>query len=135
MPTPFPYGLRGLAWSLIHGRKLGLGPKAGVSQRWVSWGRCDSKGRTPLDLECLVPSAWAHNLQIQGGSPTAPLQLHQASGTRNDAASGREGGLSKVPGGPRLLGVGFPPPTSFHAVAPPMDHSSVRAVSQALGFV
>ena len=50
--------------------------------------------------------------------------------------SGREGELSNVPGGPRLLGVGFPPPASFHGVAPPMDHSSViRAVSQALGFV
>ena len=29
----------------------------------------------PVDLACLLPSAWAHNLQIQAGPPAVKLRL------------------------------------------------------------
>lgn len=71
-------------------------------------------------------SPYQRGLPYSCTKPRAPeVMLH----------SGREGELSKTPGGPRLLGMGFPPPASFHGVAPPTDYTSlIRAVSQALGF-
>ena len=65
---------------------VGLGDRSGVTcleheQSWVQRPNCRGAGqdvpanKTLLDLECLVPSGWDHNLQIQAGPPTAKQSL------------------------------------------------------------
>lgn len=63
-------------WAVVHPWSLG---KLG-SQGWTIMGLTDL-GRiyqpmspAPMDLACLLPSAWAHNLQIQG-PPAMKLRL------------------------------------------------------------
>ena len=85
----------------------------------------------PMDLACLLPSAGAHNLQIQG----VLLQWNYAYCTQRmwGLWAGR---ALKSPVGPCLPVIRFPPPASFLWVVPPMDESTLpRLVLQELGCV
>lgn len=89
---------------------------AGVSslepqQAWVPSAECRGAGEevlanvppAPTDLDCLLPSAWAHNLQIQANPPAVKTNLGHP---KNSWASGLES-LWKVPWVVCLLVMGF----------------------------
>ena len=85
----------------------------------------------PMDLACLLPSAGAHNLQIQG----VLLQWNYAYCTQRTWGlwAGR---ALKSPAGSMSPGGGVPTSSPFLGVTPPMDESTLHRVGlQELGFV
>ncbi len=105
------------------------GPK--LDRRGAERAGDDVTAKNPLGPGVPGPVLIGPQSPHQGGLPYSYTKPRAPEVTLH---SGREGELSKMPGGPRLLGVGFPPPASFHAVAPPTHYTSViRAVSRALG--
>ena len=93
--------LCGLGWCLIPGTSAGLGSKCGVSRGW--WGCVSQCAPSPNRPDCLLPSAWAHNLQIQANPPAAKTSLAHP---KNGWASGLEL-LWKTPWVVCLLVMGF----------------------------
>ena len=124
MPTLFPSGLGALGcWH--------------IPEAWDCHG-ADGAGEDvpanepcPVDLACLLPSARAHNLQIQG-----VLLLWNNAYCTQRMWSLWAGGALKSPMVSMSPGVGVPTSSLFLGVAPPMDESTLhRVVLKEQGFV
>ena len=112
-----------LAWCHIPGAWAGFGFKTGRSRGRQSWEHVAGNVLPMMDLEGLLLSAWAPNLQIQVGPPAEkPDLLHP----QNGGASGLEK-LCTLPWAPCVPY--FPTPASVFRAAPLTDDSTLCRVA------
>ena len=125
MPTLFPSGLGDLGCCHIPEAWAGLVPKDGLSWGWWSWGGWTSQWALPHGPGEPVPLCISPQPPDPGGSicsesmTTAPKAF---------GASGLEE-LWKTLWAPCLLVLGFPPPTPFLRITPPMDEPPQSGVA------